>query len=138
MTNYRKFIENQTARASAPCRIDLGGTLDIPTFSLPLRRLSPSTVNIAINLRTTVRLMPCRKGTVRVLSTGFAPASFPLENAPYDHPLGLIFALAAYFDLSGVEIRIDSASPKRSRRFLRGGGGAGRSSWPNCLGLWRQ
>jgi D-glycero-alpha-D-manno-heptose-7-phosphate kinase len=92
----------------------MGGTLDIPTFSLPLRRLSPATVNIAINLRTTVRLLPCRKGTVRISSTGFAPAEFSPEDAPYDHPLGLIFAVAAYFHLAGVEIRIDSASPIRS------------------------
>ena len=114
MTEYRKFIENHAASASAPCRVDLGGTLDIPTFFLPLKRLSPRTVNIAVDLRTTVSLLPHRTGAVRISSSGFAPAEFSPENAPYDHPLGLIFAVAAYFGLDGVEIRIDSASPVRS------------------------
>ncbi len=114
MTDHRKFLEHQPVTASAPCRVDLGGTLDIPTFSLPLRRWSPCTVNIALDLRTTVQLLPYRRGWIRVSSAGFDPAEFRPAEAPYSHPLGLIFAVAAYFNLDGVEIRIESASPVRS------------------------
>ncbi|MGD8366873.1 MAG: galactokinase [Desulfobacterales bacterium] len=114
MVDYRKILESQPVTASAPCRVDLGGTLDIPTFSLPLRRWSPCTVNIALNLRTTVQLLPYRRGWVRVSSGGFDPAQFRPAEAPYDHPLGLVFAVAAYFNLDGVDIRIESASPVRS------------------------
>ena len=114
MIDYRKFLENQPVTASAPCRVDMGGTLDIATFHYPLRRYSPCTVNIALDLRTTVRLLACRRGVVRVTSTGFDPAEFAPEQAPLDHPMGLIFAAALFFGLDGVEIQIDSRSPVRS------------------------
>lgn len=112
--NYRKILESSPIDASAPCRIDMGGTLDIKTFHLPLRRLDPCTVNAAINLRTRVRLLPGAAGQVRVSSTGFESVSFPEDAAPYHHPLGLMFAIAAYFGVSGIHIDIDSASPPRS------------------------
>jgi D-glycero-alpha-D-manno-heptose-7-phosphate kinase len=35
-------------------------------------------------------------------------------KAPYDHPMGLMFAIADYFKAEGVAIHIDSASPPRS------------------------
>lgn len=105
----RKAVE-----ASAPCRIDMGGTLDLPTFYYPLRHLEPCTVNLAINLRTRVRLLPYRPGWVKVSSRGFESAAYPSEKAPFDHPLGLVFAVAAYFRADGVHIEIESASPPRS------------------------
>jgi len=92
----------------------MGGTLDIKTFHLPLRRLSPCTVNAAINLRTRVRILSGLQGQVKVSSTGFESVSFPEDAAPYNHPLGLMFAIAAYFGVSGIHINIDSASPPRS------------------------
>lgn len=100
--------------ASAPCRIDMGGTLDISTFHLPLRRHAPCTVNLAMALRTRVVLQPHAVGQVKVSSRGFESAAFPTHRAPFRHPLGLMFAIAAFFDADGVHIRIDSASPPRS------------------------
>jgi D-glycero-alpha-D-manno-heptose-7-phosphate kinase len=111
---YRNILESAPIAASAPCRIDMGGTLDIKTFHLPLRRLSPCTVNAAINLRTRVRIHPYLQGQVKVSSTGFESVSFPEDAAPYNHPLGLMFAIAAYFGVGGIHIDIDSASPPRS------------------------
>jgi D-glycero-alpha-D-manno-heptose-7-phosphate kinase len=112
--NYRKILESAPIEASAPCRIDMGGTLDIKTFHLPLRRLNPCTVNAAISLRTRVRIHPGVIGQVKVSSAGFESVSFPENAAPYNHPLGLMFAIADYFGVSGVHINIDSASPPRS------------------------
>ena len=111
---YRNLLKSTPIEASAPCRIDMGGTLDIKTFHLPLRRLSPCTVNAAINLRTRVRVLPGVAGQVNVSSTGFESVSFPEDAAPYNHPLGLMFAIATYFGISGIHIDIDSASPPRS------------------------
>jgi D-glycero-alpha-D-manno-heptose-7-phosphate kinase len=111
---YQKILESAPIEASAPCRIDMGGTLDIKTFHLPLRRLSPCTVNAAISLRTRVRVRPYLQGQVKVSSTGFENVSFPEDAAPYNHPLGLMFAIAAYFGVGGIHIDIDSASPPRS------------------------
>jgi D-glycero-alpha-D-manno-heptose-7-phosphate kinase len=100
--------------ASAPCRIDMGGTSDIRTFYYPLRHLKPCTFNIAIDLRTRVRVSDYHKEMVKVSSKGFDSAEFPADTAPFDHPLGLIFAIAAYFRASGVHIEIESESPPRS------------------------
>ena len=110
----RNILETQPVEASAPCRIDMGGTLDIPIFYYPLRHLSPCTFNIALALRTRVRLLPYSKNMVKISSDGFDDSEFPLAGAPFSHPLGLMFATAAYFNAGGVHIQIESKSPPRS------------------------
>jgi D-glycero-alpha-D-manno-heptose-7-phosphate kinase len=109
-----KTLESRPIEASAPCRIDMGGTLDIPIFYYPLRHLSPCTVNIALEHRTRVRLLPYSRNVVKISSGGFEDAEYPLDSAPFNHPLGLMFATAAYFDAGGVHIEIESKSPPRS------------------------
>jgi D-glycero-alpha-D-manno-heptose-7-phosphate kinase len=113
-TRVKKNSEDDVTEASAPCRIDLGGTLDIGTFFYPLRHLQPCTFNIALDLRTRVRLMPHTQGRIRITSRGFQAAEFPADRAPFDHPMGLMFAVAAYFNAQGVRIDIESQSPPRS------------------------
>jgi D-glycero-alpha-D-manno-heptose-7-phosphate kinase len=100
--------------ASAPCRIDLGGTLDLAAVGLPLDSLAPCTVNIALDLRTRVSVSPGPAGWIQVTANGFAPAAFAPGQAPYDHTLGLVFAVADCFGVDGVRIRIASSSPPRS------------------------
>jgi len=112
--NLQTILENKPIEVSAPCRIDMGGTLDINTFHYPLRHLNPCTFNIAVGLRTHIRLEPYTQGIVKISSKGFESAEFTPEKAPFDHPLGLMFAIAAYFHADGVHILIDSASPPRS------------------------
>ncbi len=112
--NLKRYLESSPAATSAPCRIDMGGTLDISTFYYPLRHLNPSTFNIALNLRTNVRLLPHDAPTVKVSSKGFDSAEYPVDAAPFDHPMGLMFAIAAYFQAEGVHIHIDSTSPPQS------------------------
>lgn len=113
-SKIRKQLESRPVEASAPCRIDMGGTLDISTFYYPLRQLNPCTFNIAIGLRTSVRVEPYEPGMVKISSRGFESAVFPLVEAPFDHPLGLMFATAAYFGADGIHIAINSTSPPRS------------------------
>ena len=110
----RELLKDRHVEASAPCRIDMGGTLDLSTFYLPLRRYRPCTFNIALDLRTMVTVKPGRKGITQIKSRGFEPTTFSLPQAPFDHPLGLMFAIANYFDADGVDISIVSASPPRS------------------------
>ena len=113
--SVRKYLEeNGAVEASAPVRVDLGGTLDISTLHYPLRHLGPQTFNAAVGLRTAVRLLPYTDGRVKVSSRGFADADFEPDQAAFSHPLGLMFAVAAYFGLSGVHIDIQSASPPKS------------------------
>ena len=104
----RKILESKRDfEASAPCRIDMGGTLDIPTFYYPLRHLSPCTFNIALALRTRVRLQPFSTGQVKISSRGFEVAQFPADAAPFDHPMGLMFATAAFFNADGIHVDIE-------------------------------
>ena len=107
-------LEDSPVDASAPCRIDFGGTLDISTFHYPLRIHQPATVNIALDRRTTVRLRPAVDDRIWISSHGIAEAAFAPQAAPYDHPLGLMFAVADYFGVQGVHIDIHSTSPPQS------------------------
>lgn len=112
--DLRKILKSEHIEASAPCRIDMGGTLDISTFHYPLRHFSPCTFNIALDLRTRVYLSAYNKGMVKVSSKGFKSVEYPLSKVPFDHPLGIMFAIAAYFGAQGVRIQIESSSPPRS------------------------
>jgi D-glycero-alpha-D-manno-heptose-7-phosphate kinase len=112
--DWRKILESGPVTVSAPCRIDMGGTLDIRTFSNALQHHRPCTVNIALDLRTTVRIGPYVRGRIKVSSRGFQAAEFPAGRAPFRHPLGLMFAVAGFFQVDGVHISVHSASPPRS------------------------
>lgn len=109
-----KIVSRHHVSASAPCRVDMGGTLDLSVFYLPLQPVGPATFNMAIDLRTTVTLASHRGPGVRISSRGFDTAEFVAAEAPFDHPLGLFFAVAAHFNLQGVSIHIESESPPRS------------------------
>ena len=108
------MLDANPIEASAPCRIDMGGTLDIPTFYYPLRHLSPCSFNIALKLRTRVRLLPYARGRIKISSRGFKAAQFPADAAPFNHPMGLMFTTAAFFNAEGIHIDIESESPPRS------------------------
>ncbi|MDL1982128.1 MAG: galactokinase, partial [Deltaproteobacteria bacterium] len=88
--DLRNILKSEPIEASAPCRIDMGGTLDISTFHYPLRHFSPCTFNIALDLRTRVCLSAYNKGMVKVSSKGFKSVEYPIDKAPFDHPLGLM------------------------------------------------
>jgi D-glycero-alpha-D-manno-heptose-7-phosphate kinase len=110
---FQRILEKKPIEASAPCRIDMGGTLDIRTFYYPLRHLSPCTFNIAVDLRTRVRLLPYHNDLIKISSKGFESAEFPMSRAPFAHPLGLMFAIAAYFNAHNIHVQIESQSPPR-------------------------
>jgi D-glycero-alpha-D-manno-heptose-7-phosphate kinase len=112
--NWQRALESGPVAVSAPCRVDMGGTLDIRTFSYPLRHLGPCTVNIALDLRTTVHLAPHARGRVKVSSRGFKSADFAADRSPFRHPLGLMFATAAFYNAQGIHIQVESDSPPRS------------------------
>ncbi|MBA3010190.1 MAG: galactokinase [Proteobacteria bacterium] len=112
--NYTHLLEKKEIRASVPCRVDLGGTLDISTFYLPLAHLKPASFNIALDMRTHVTLSTWTKGRIRISSKGFASAEFDRDTVRFDHPMGLMFAVARYFDADGIHIQINSTSPPKS------------------------
>ncbi len=111
---YRNILKSAAIEASAPCRIDMGGTLDIKTFHLPLRRMSPCTINAAIRLRTRVRISSWHEGRITITSKGFDSVTLASDALSFSGPLGLMLAIADYFGVGGVHIEIESASPPRS------------------------
>ncbi|MBA2881683.1 D-glycero-alpha-D-manno-heptose-7-phosphate kinase [Desulfosalsimonas propionicica] len=113
-TNLSGNCKSALVTVSAPCRVDLGGTLDISSLYYPLAHLQPCTFNIALDLRTRVQVSAAEPGRIRVSSRGFETAEFSMDQAPFSHPLGLVFAIAALFRMDGIHIDIDSASPPRS------------------------
>lgn len=109
------FLEENPVTASAPCRIDAGGTWDIKALALPLEGLKPTTVNLALNLRTYASLGPYRAGWIRVSSDDFdAVEAYPHDRVPFNSQFGLIFAIVSFFGFHGIEIVIRSKAPVRA------------------------
>jgi len=108
----KELLEKNPIKTSAPCRIDSGGTWDIKALALPLEGVDPVTVNLAINLRTYVTLLPYKSGWVRISSDNFdTQEAYPLDKAPFNSQFGLFFAIASFFRVHGLEIEIRSTSP---------------------------
>jgi len=115
MLSARKILEQHTVTASAPCRIDSGGTWDIKAMALPLEPAKPVTVNMALNLRTWISLFPHKDGWVKISSEGFPHGEeHPRKSPPFDSPFGLFFAAVSHFGLHGLRIHIRSDSPVKS------------------------
>ncbi len=115
MGSVRDLLTRKPVTASAPCRVDAGGTWDIKALALPLERKIPATVNMALTLRTTVTLKPCEDGQVKISSRGFSHTEKAFsDRLPFDSPFGLFFAAVSYFGFHGLEIGIDSQSPVKS------------------------
>ncbi len=112
--NFTRILEKKPIEASVPCRVDLGGTLDISTFYLAMAHLKPASFNIALNMRTFVTLSPWTKGRIRISSRGFEAMEFDRDRVRFDHPMGLMFAVARFFNAHGVHIQINSTSPPKS------------------------
>jgi len=108
----KELLEKNSIKTSAPCRIDSGGTWDIKSLALPLEGADPITVNLAINLRTYVTLLPYKSGWIRIFSDNFdTQEAYPLDKAPFNSKFGLFFAIASFFRFHGLEIKIRSTSP---------------------------
>ncbi len=107
-------LEKGDIKCSVPMRVDMGGTLDISIFNLPLRSIGPKTFNLAVDMRTNVTLSKFKAGFIKISSRGFKSATFKTANFPLDHSFGLFFAVASYFGADGVQIHIDSSSPPKS------------------------
>ncbi|MBW1896347.1 MAG: galactokinase [Deltaproteobacteria bacterium] len=114
VAGVRNILESSPVEACAACRIDCGGTLDIKTLSDPLKHLSPCTFNIALDMKTRVKLLPYALGRIKVSSRGLGTEVQSVDNVSFGGPLGLIFAIAMHFRVDGVHIEIASESPPRS------------------------
>ena len=114
-TSLQSLLTQHQVEASAPCRIDAGGTWDIKAMALPFERLKPITINIALNLRTSITLSSYKDGWVKISSEGFSRSeTFSKDQLPLTPPFGLFFAAISYFDVHGLMVEIGSQSPVKS------------------------
>jgi len=115
MILVKDLLTQRPVKASAPCRVDSGGTWDIKALSLPFEAIRPTTVNIALTLRTSAGLYPYKEGKIKIGSIGFEkPEISSIDRLPFDSPFGLFFAAISFFGFHGLEVRINSQSPVRS------------------------
>ncbi len=113
--SVRKLLAGEPAAASAPCRVDSGGTWDIKAMALPFEGLDPTTVNAALSLRTTVLLTPHDDGWIRISSEGFpSEEEQRIDDLRFTPPFGLFLAAVSLFGFHGLDIRIRSQAPVRS------------------------
>jgi len=111
--DLREALGGVTIRASAPGRIDCGGGWDLKGPALASEAIDPSTVNLALDLRTTVVLEPAQDGNICMVvdASGTHRQDFPL---PLVGPHALIFAIVSHFDVSGVKLTVSSDIPAQS------------------------
>jgi D-glycero-alpha-D-manno-heptose-7-phosphate kinase len=84
-------------------------------MALPLERVSPTTVNIALTLRTHVTLSPFDDGWVRISSQGYPESeTCRTDELSFQPPFGLFLAAISHFGVHGVQVHISSQSPVRS------------------------
>ena len=115
MINLTSLLEEKPIGASAPCRVDAGGTWDIKALALPLENIQPTTVNIGLTLRTSAVLKPFPEDTVKISSKGFSQSEISsAEQMRFDSPFGIFFAAISYFGFSGLEVEIASEAPVKS------------------------
>ncbi len=113
--SIQDLLKKHHVTASAPCRIDSGGTWDIKAMALPMGAIVPTTVNVALNLRTFTVLSPYQSGWVKISSEGFPRGETGHKNQlPLNSSFALFFAAVSYFDFHGLQVHISSRSPVKS------------------------
>jgi D-glycero-alpha-D-manno-heptose-7-phosphate kinase len=113
--SVRTVLEQNPITASAPCRIDSGGTWDIKAMALPFQGIGPVTINMALSLRTEVVISPHDEGRIMISSDGFDHTEeYPFDNVSFNPPFGLFFSAVTHFGFHGLQIKIRSDSPIQS------------------------
>lgn len=99
--------------SSAPCRVDIGGTWDLKCFALPFAHIHPVTTNIALSMRTHIRLSAYKAGRIRIWDNQHEE-EYPADDLDLSGHFGFLFSVSAHFALSGIDIEIGYESPPRS------------------------
>lgn len=119
MPDISEQLKNINILSSAPSRVDVGGTWDLKCFALPYVHVNPVTTNLALTIRTRIQIRSFKPGWVKIFDDQHHE-EFPIDNIDMSSHFGLLYAIVAYFGLSGMEIEIGYGCPPRS-----GVGGSG-------------
>lgn len=108
-----QVLSENKVEVSAPCRVDVSGTWDLPQLALPYHHVEPATTNIALDLRIKCTLKPCEAGKVRVSDETFSE-THRTDKMNFNSNFGLIFSIVSHFNVEGVEIHFEYGFPPKS------------------------
>ena len=112
-TYLGNILEKQGIFASAPCRLDVGGTWDLKAFALLYNHIMPTTTNMALSLRTKLWLKPYRKNWIKI-SDPTDSEEYKIDELRFHKRFGLLLAIASHFNVHGIEIQLSYEAPPRS------------------------
>jgi len=98
----------------APFRVDAGGTWDIKALALPYEDIDPVTLNIALKVGVEIKIEPFHNGLIKVESHYYPSLQGPLEEVPFEGPLGLFAMCLRHFGLDNRKISIKPDLPPGS------------------------
>ena len=105
-----------SVKVSVPVRLDIGGTWDLPPLLYFGQAYQPSTITIALDLRVAVRMsrhLPTTQSRITLI--GDADESMCWTGCPeqYDYTgvWGLVQAVLGFYQLTGVDVTIQSDVP---------------------------
>ena len=119
MPDLSQHLQDINIVASAPNRVDVGGSWDLKCFALPYVRINPVTTNLALTMRTRVHLSTYQSGWIRICDDQHHE-EYPLDNLDLSCHFGLLYSIISHFNFSGLEIQLSYGCPPRS-----GVGGSG-------------
>jgi D-glycero-alpha-D-manno-heptose-7-phosphate kinase len=108
-----EILAKKPVLASAPHRIDIGGTWDLKPFAMLYRQERPCTLNIAISLRTTVELRAYKEGYIHIADDAGAE-EYNCQDWHFNDRFGLITSLIKYLGVDGFAIKLSYDAPNRS------------------------
>jgi len=108
-----EILKKNRIEVTAPCRVDVSGTWDLPQLALPYHHIEPATTNIAIDLRIKCTLKPAEPGTITVSDSRGSEIGL-YNQLDFSRNFGVIFAIASHFNVDGVEIHFDYGFPPKS------------------------
>ena len=112
-TYFGSVLKEGEIVASAPCRLDVGGTWDLKAFALLYRHIYPTTTNIALSLRTRLGLRPYKESWIRISDTTSSEECC-INDMHFHTRFGLLFAIVSHFNVHGMEIQLSYEAPPKS------------------------
>jgi D-glycero-alpha-D-manno-heptose-7-phosphate kinase len=113
MTSGRGQDRFEPFQLSVPLRLDIGGTWDLKAFALPFENKRPCTVNIALDLPTTLKFTS-RDDELIHIQDEFSIVTTRLDEIDFRSSFGLLLAICSHYECKGFDLEISYSMPPRS------------------------
>jgi D-glycero-alpha-D-manno-heptose-7-phosphate kinase len=105
--------EFEPFRVTVPLRLDIGGTWDLKAFALPFEDIKPCTVNIAIDLPTTLKFS-CRDDDLIHIQDDYSVVTTRLDEIDFRSSFGLLLSICCHYQCAGFDLEIIYSMPPGS------------------------